>query len=72
MGTVERAVRANLHEGEELQTPGQGKPWVDRIDERGLVPLLGPGGRHANRDDGRGRLGREARTTAVSIRRGGG
>ena len=44
MGPVERAVRANLREGEELQTPGQGKPfWVHRIDGRGLVLLLGKG-----------------------------
>ena len=37
-------MRANLREGDELQTPGQGKPfWVHRIDGRGLVLLLGKG-----------------------------
>ena len=44
MEPVERAVRANLREGEELRTPGQGKPfWVHRLDGRGLVLLLGKG-----------------------------
>jgi len=44
MGPVERAVRARLREGEELHTPGQGKPfWVDQIDRRGIVLLLGKG-----------------------------
>jgi hypothetical protein len=44
MGPVERAVRACLREGEELYTPGQAKPfWVDRLDGRGLVLLLGKG-----------------------------
>ena len=44
MGPVERAVRASLRDGEELLTPGQGKPfWVHRMDEGGLVLLLGKG-----------------------------
>ena len=44
MGPVERAVRASLVEGDELFTPGQGKPfWVHRMDGRGLVLLLGKG-----------------------------
>ena len=43
-GPVETAVRAHLREGQVLQTPGQGKPfWVDRIDELGVVLLLGKG-----------------------------
>lgn len=44
MRPVERAVRASLREGEELLTPGQGKPFqVHRMDGRGLVLLLGKG-----------------------------
>jgi hypothetical protein len=44
MGPVERAVRASIHQGEELRTPGQSKPfWVHRMDEHGLVLLLGRG-----------------------------
>ena len=44
MGPVENAVRTHIHEGQELHTPGQQKPfWVDRIDDRGLVLLLGKG-----------------------------
>jgi hypothetical protein len=44
MGPVEKAVRAHLREGQELETPGQGKPfWVHRLDGGGLVLLLGKG-----------------------------
>jgi hypothetical protein len=44
MGPVENAVRASLQEGQELFTPGRGKPfWVDRMDGQGLVLLLGQG-----------------------------
>lgn len=44
MGPVERAVRANLRDGEELQTPSQSKPfWVARVDGRGIVLLFGTG-----------------------------
>lgn len=44
MGQVEDAIRANVREGQELHTPGRGKLfWVERIDSRGLVLLLGKG-----------------------------
>lgn len=44
MGPVERAVRSHLEAGQELATPGQAKPfWVETLDDRGLVLLLGKG-----------------------------
>lgn len=44
MGPVERSVRESMHGGDELRTPGQGKPFrVHGIDDRGIVLLLGKG-----------------------------
>jgi hypothetical protein len=44
VGPVERAVRTKLREGEELLTPGQGRPFVvHRIRTDGIVLLLGEG-----------------------------
>jgi hypothetical protein len=44
VGPVERAVRTKLREGEELLTPGQGRPFVvHRIRTDGIVLLLGDG-----------------------------
>lgn len=38
-------MRESVHEGDELRTPGQGKPFrVQAIDDRGIVLLLGKGG----------------------------
>jgi hypothetical protein len=39
---VEQAVRAAIHEGQELSTPSRQSPfWVERLDHRGVVLLLG-------------------------------
>ena len=44
MGPVEQAVRAHVHDGMELETPGRGKPFeVQRLHGRGIVLLLGEG-----------------------------
>jgi hypothetical protein len=44
VGHVEQAVRSNLHPGQELQTPGQSKPfWVEDLNDAGIVLLLGSG-----------------------------
>lgn len=41
MGPVETAIRRHVSEGRQLQTP-TGSPFVvDRIDDRGIVLLLG-------------------------------
>ncbi len=45
MGPVESAIRDRIGEGQELHTPARKARFVvDRIDERGVVLLLGKGG----------------------------
>lgn len=42
VGSVEQAVRAAIHDGEQLSTPGKAAPfWVGPLGEQSLVLLLG-------------------------------
>lgn len=42
--SVEKAIRQAIRPGQELRTPGQKKPfWIHRVDDQGLVLLLGQG-----------------------------
>lgn len=44
VGPVQRAVRAHLHGGQRLETPGRSAPFtLERIDQDGIVLLLGRG-----------------------------
>lgn len=45
MGPVERSIRRHLVAGAQLRTPARGAPFtVGKVDEDGLVLLLGAGG----------------------------